>query len=301
MGIVDFRVNPVPDYYYEERILPKIISAYPDCTLSELIDIWVSSFDIADHLKDGYKMYYQTQRTRGEAMTRMFLERAQETFSFRQYDSALDLGCGLGSSFLLLAEKFQHVVGVDISMVSLILAKKYIEEVGLEQKITLVCAQADHLPFRDRVFSFISAINVLEHVFVVDAVVSEVYRTLESAGIFTADSRNRFDLFFPEPHVKLMWVGFLPRGFAARYVKWRTGRDYHDTYLLSYWQIKHALHRLFQRSYQITFPKVSAYGYSSKVDSFLAFFEKIGFLRNLILYIFSSHLVIAQRSEPKTA
>jgi ubiquinone/menaquinone biosynthesis C-methylase UbiE len=155
---------------------------------------------------------------------------------------ACEIGCGRGDGLPALARDFDHVVGVDVNLPSLLGAAKLISERRLSN-VTLVQASAHELPFPDRAFNYIQAINVIEHVFRPQHFFAEIKRVLSPSGVFCGDSRNRFDLFFPEPHAKLMWVGFLPRQLMAPYVRMRAGRSYGGVNLLSYFELERALTR----------------------------------------------------------
>jgi SAM-dependent methyltransferase len=72
----------------------------------------------------------------------------------------LDLGCGSGLFFNHLTEKAEMVIGADISRQLLILAKDRNES---NENVFLVLADADHLPFRQKVFNFMFAFTVLQN------------------------------------------------------------------------------------------------------------------------------------------
>jgi SAM-dependent methyltransferase len=139
--------------------------------------------------------------------------------------------------------------------------------------------------------------NALEHILEPDVVVQEIERVLAPGGVFVADSRNRFDLFFPEPHTGLRWVGWLPRGWAKRYVLWRTGIPYDHTWLLSY----HDLSRSFRRhfggdNYSIDYPDIAAYGYSARAGQVLRIVERLPVLGRLLLAVFPTYIVVARKT-----
>ncbi|MEM7535227.1 MAG: class I SAM-dependent methyltransferase [Chloroflexota bacterium] len=213
---------------------------------------------------------------------------------------ALDLGCGTGTGLQVLAKDFEHVVGVDIKMSSLLIAKKFLEESNI-QNVTLIHASAHKLPFDKEQFDFAMSINVLEHVFTPDTMLREMAAVLKSGGVFCGDSRNRYDLFFPEPHVKLRWVGFLPRQWMEPYVRWRLGVGYDHTYLLSYHDLKSALREAFDTStivdnqWAIAFPNVTAYGVSPTIQQQLSPILKLSLIQPFLLHIFPSHIALARK------
>jgi ubiquinone/menaquinone biosynthesis C-methylase UbiE len=69
------------------------------------------------------------------------------------------------------------------------------------QNVTLVHVSARRLPFIAGAFDYAMSINVLEHIFTPETILAEVQRVLWANSVSAGDSRNRFALFFKEPHV----------------------------------------------------------------------------------------------------
>jgi ubiquinone/menaquinone biosynthesis C-methylase UbiE len=223
----------------------------------------------------------------------MFQKRVLERFTILGTRVALDIGCGVGGSSQILSNQFEWVIGVDIDLISLILAQKYIEEQGTTN-VLLVCAYAQKLPVPDRIVDYAIAQNVLEHLFDVETALGEVNRILRVGGCFCGDSRNRYDLFFLEPHVKLRWVGFWPRKWQAWYVWQFRQTTYEHTQLLSLLELKRCTRAIFGKSAVVTFPYSAAYNRPAKWDRIIMTIEKIPLFKWLALLIFPSHLLIAQ-------
>ncbi len=226
----------------------------------------------------------------------MFLARLQAWTPLAGNTRALDLGCGDGVGLLPLARRFHHVVGLEPDLSQLILARKLCEEHAISN-VQLVQGYGQQLPFPDEHFNYVTAQNVLEHVFEADQVVAEVARVLEGGGGFAADSRNRYDLFFPEPHVQLHGVGLLPRRLTNAYVRWRIGTSYDlfHTRLLSYGDVRRALWRSFGPHFRIVLPRVVAYGISERWDRRLAAIERIPLLSGPLIVFFPTHLALARK------
>ncbi len=146
----------------------------------------------------------------------------------------LDVGTRTGGLLLAAAERCERVVGIDIAFRWLIIARKRLEEA--ERSAQLVCCCAEFLPFRESPFDLVLAENVLEHTTQPQQLIEEAHRVLKPAGIFFATTWNRLAAA-PEPHVRLWGVGWLPRGFAKRYVQLRKGVDYEHVRLLSVLQL----------------------------------------------------------------
>jgi SAM-dependent methyltransferase len=143
----------------------------------------------------------------------------------------LDLGCGSGSFLASVGGSGRPLVGVDIAMRWLIVARKRLDEEGLAH-VPLVCGCSERLPFDDGTFGSIVAGDVIEHVADQPATLAEAYRVLQPGGRLFLASPNRFSLA-PEPHVQVWGVGFLPRRWMVDYVRWTSGRDFRAIHTLS--------------------------------------------------------------------
>jgi SAM-dependent methyltransferase len=132
----------------------------------------------------------------------------------------LDLGCGSGSFLAAVgraAGAERRLLGVDIAMRWLLVARKRLEEEGLAH-VPLVCACAERLPLADDCAGGIVAGDVIEHVADQTATLAEAHRVLAPGGRLVMATPNRFSLA-PEPHVGVWGVGFLPRKFMRGYVR----------------------------------------------------------------------------------
>ncbi|MGE3610323.1 MAG: bifunctional 2-polyprenyl-6-hydroxyphenol methylase/3-demethylubiquinol 3-O-methyltransferase UbiG [Bacteriovoracaceae bacterium] len=99
----------------------------------------------------------------------------------------LDIGCGAG---FLTNEVVQHnidVTGVDIAEDGLGIARKY-DSTG---KVKYVKADAYQLPFEDRSFNVVCAMDFLEHVHEPSRVILEASRVLKDDGLFFFHTFNR--------------------------------------------------------------------------------------------------------------
>lgn len=169
------------------------------------------------------------------------------------FGSLLELGCGTGSFLLAAKKNIERVVGVDMAMRWLILAKKRLAEQGLEAP--LVCCYAEHLPFEEDSFDLIVAEDVIEHVQSQEHMLRESYRVIKHGGVFYLKFPNRLSLA-PEPHVRVWGVGFLPRRWMNAYVHWRAAVPYENTRLLSFFETRRLLrHNSFGR-FQIMIPPI---------------------------------------------
>jgi ubiquinone/menaquinone biosynthesis C-methylase UbiE len=86
---------------------------------------------------------------------------ALDGMSFDASDVVLDVGCGSGMFFSRIANKVDMLVGADVSRDLLPLAKLRSKS---ERGVCLVLADADYLPFREKVFSHVFAFTLLQNV-----------------------------------------------------------------------------------------------------------------------------------------
>jgi ubiquinone/menaquinone biosynthesis C-methylase UbiE len=85
---------------------------------------------------------------------------AIENLTLSMDSVVLDAGCGSGLLFEHLANKVATVVGIDISRQLLQIAKPRSKQ---NASISLVQADADHLPFREETFNILFAFTILQN------------------------------------------------------------------------------------------------------------------------------------------
>lgn len=134
----------------------------------------------------------------------------------------LDLGCGSGD-LLVAAGGGPGAVGVDLALRWLVVARRRLEEAGVTA--TLVCANAEHLPFAQGSFSSVQALGLVEHCRDKAVLFGEIRRALRAGGRLRLRTVNRFSIL-REPHVGVWGVGYLPHAWADRYVRWWGGQGY---------------------------------------------------------------------------
>ena len=282
----------------EHTLIDQLVAAYPTATVAEMSQARLATGATSEERRQFYASYHRTLGERGPAFHRMFQQRLQQRgWTNYGHKAALDIGCGIGGGLLALAHEFDHVVGLDISLSSLIIARKVLAEAGLTN-VTLVHASAHQLPFLPGTFDYAMAINVLEHIFTPVTMLAEISRVLSPRGVFGGDSRNRFDPFFKEPHVGVRWVGFIPRSRMTRYVRWRTGLDYKatHTYLLSYCDLAQALRATFGTNWQIAIPDAVAYNAPRRARDLVELLNRFGVLRPVLIRLAPSHIALARRA-----
>jgi SAM-dependent methyltransferase len=164
----------------------------------------------------------------------------------------LDLGCGTGSFLAAVGPELAAACGVDIAMRWLLVARKRLDECGLEQ-VPLACACAEDLPLAPACVTAIVAGDVIEHVADQAKTLAEAHRVLQSCGRIFLASPNRYSLA-PEPHVQVWGVGYLPRRWMGRYVRLRRGIDFRAVRTLGSGEWRRLLDSSPFRGGQITVP-----------------------------------------------
>jgi SAM-dependent methyltransferase len=159
---------------------------------------------------------------------------ALATLSSVQGHRLLDFGCGPGSYTTRLAAGFDQVDAVDIEPERLSDFRTSLEGTPLEQKIRVALTEPSRLDFDDATFDVVTAIEVLEHVVELDAVLDEIHRVLRPGGRFLITSPNRwfpfeqhgfhlFGRYHPPAHLPfLTWVPPLHERLAEPRVFTRT-------------------------------------------------------------------------------
>ncbi|HUR34372.1 MAG TPA: methyltransferase domain-containing protein, partial [Vicinamibacterales bacterium] len=130
----------------------------------------------------------------------------------------LDLGCSTGGLVIAAAQANWQAVGIDVALRWLVIGAKRLDEAGLP--ITLVCANAEHLPFPDRSVDAVTGNDLLEHTSHPAAVLQEASRVAREQGAAVFTANNRFAPL-PEPQLRLWGVAQMPRRWQAAYVAWR--------------------------------------------------------------------------------
>ena len=140
----------------------------------------------------------------------------------------LDLGCSTGGLVIAATRGGWQAVGVDLALRWLIVGAHRMREAGLTP--TLVCANAEHLPFEDGAFDAVTGNDLLEHTAGMAPVLREARRVTSTSAVCVFTANNRFAPL-PEPQVRLWGVTQMPRRFQGAYVRWRRG-DLHPYRLL---------------------------------------------------------------------
>jgi ubiquinone/menaquinone biosynthesis C-methylase UbiE/uncharacterized protein YbaR (Trm112 family) len=127
----------------------------------------------------------------------------------------LDLGCSTGGLLIAARDRAGALVGVDVAFRWLAIGRIRLREAGVEA--TLVCANAEALPFRSATFAAVTATDLIEHLQDAPQAVAESFRVVIPGAKSLWTTNNRYAPL-PDPHVRLWGIGYLPRRWQAAYV-----------------------------------------------------------------------------------
>ena len=144
----------------------------------------------------------------------------------------LNVGGSAGAIDNLLADRFSHVVGVDIDDHAIAHAKQSFSKPNLE----FLVADALRLPFGDDSFDVVVCSHVYEHVPDPEIMFQEIHRVLRPGGVCYFSAGNR--LMWNEPHYNLPLLSVLPRPLAHLYIRLSGKADFYHEKHLSYWGLK---------------------------------------------------------------
>ena len=100
--------------------------------------------------------------------------------SLNERSFILDVGCGTGILFPIIAYKVQSIIGIDTSKKLLQRAKQYTKEF---LNVHIIWADSDYLPFQNNVFNLIFAITLLQNTPKPLVTLEEIKRTSKSQAI----------------------------------------------------------------------------------------------------------------------
>lgn len=257
LGIPDFRVFPDPyidyaDDHQKARVLLKIAEK-ENCRFEELVRLyWKITPHVPADLTERYIRGALAAAARGEAALEKI---AASTGGGLETMDLIELGCGTGGFLTAAARRAKSVVGVDIAFRWLVIARKRLEENGLD--VPLVCACAEHLPFKPGAFDLAMAESLIDHVKDQPAVFSEIRRILKPGGSVHLTTTNRFSIAL-EPHVGVWGVGFLPRCWMNAYVQWAKGIPYKGIKQLSRFELARLLSEVGLAEVRFDLPAIPA-------------------------------------------
>jgi SAM-dependent methyltransferase len=204
-GIPDFRIRS--DRYLsleEERDKARRLFEFGEhAPFNELVRYYYSiTFDLPDNMARRYQASILAGTERAKSILQELTPRGDS-------DLMVDIGCGTGGLLLAAQGRFSGIYGVDIALRWLVIAQKRLRENNATA--TLVCADAEAMPFPRQSFVKAIAVDLLEHVYDVDNTIREIAEILKPNGVLWLSAVNRYCVG-PHPLTGVWAVGYLPAG-----------------------------------------------------------------------------------------
>jgi len=130
----------------------------------------------------------------------------------------LELGCGTAPLLVGAAPRYAAAAGIDVAFRWLVIARKRLEEAGVD--VPLLCACAEALPFPAASFDRVVADSAIETFRDQHLAAAEASRVAAPGACFFMATPNRFSLG-PDPHIGVPAGGWIPKPLLDRYVRSR--------------------------------------------------------------------------------
>lgn len=255
-GIPDFRVFPDPYLSFQEdhERTEIVISALESHDLESLLEYYWSFSDVTP---EALRPKFIRSAMLGEQKARRLLQTLEDG-TFRRPVAprkVLEIGSGTGSFLALATQRYEQVIGIDIAMRWLHVSRRRFMDNGLPIP-PLVCCCAEYLPFPDNSFDLAVMSATLEFVRDQERVFSECARMLKPNGALYINTVNRYAAA-KDPYAYLWGVGFLPRAWQFKYVRWRRGALYQNIRTLSLRELNRMAKRYFATT-EFALPDISS-------------------------------------------
>ena len=215
-GIPDFRLRS--DRYLsldEERAKAERIEQLAAAGFAaQLNGYYEITADVPPELARRYKAYHHN----GPASAAHAIAQLQ----LNQEQVFLDVGCGSGGALLAAAACSRKLVGVDIALRWLVICKQRLREAGVQA--SLICADAEALPFPDQCFDQVLASDLLENTYDVNKTLASLERVMTPDAHMWVSGSNKYCLG-PHPSTRMWAIGFLPRALRSSLLRRVRGVD----------------------------------------------------------------------------
>ena len=100
---------------------------------------------------------------------------------YKHKNTVLDIGCGWGSSTVILSKLFKKVYSIDISKKSILATKKNVSLNGFQKRVNLKKFDAEMLNFTDY-FNLVYSWGVIHHSYNTNKILENIYKGLKKNG-----------------------------------------------------------------------------------------------------------------------
>ena len=158
--------------------MSKIITPYKSSTLSKKEQI-AQMFDSISGNYDGLN------RVISFGIDVKWRNKVLQLVSEKEPKTVLDIATGTGDLALLMTKTTaEKIIGLDISAGMLEVGKKKIAEAKLSDKIEMILADSEAMPFEDNSFDAITVAFGVRNFENLDKGLTEIYRVLKPGGVF---------------------------------------------------------------------------------------------------------------------
>ena len=144
----------------------------------------------------------------------------------------LEIGCGTGSSTVVLAEQGAKVVGIDLDQDALVVARDRCRVYGVEAEFHAMNATKMREAFSGHTFDFIIFFATLEHMTIAErlAALGDAWEMLPIGGLLViVETPNR--LWYYDGHTSMLpFFHWLPNELAFRYSAFSTRENFRELY-----------------------------------------------------------------------
>ncbi len=211
-GIPDFRVAPDP-YIGIEEDRDKAERLAEEAKRTDFAGLVRFYFritpEVPDELAERYSNWVVNLAPgRNRAIVEAF---GREVDGRSPRGRTLEVGCGSGPALGALSGEDQ-VVGIDVALRWLVIARKRLEEVGASATLVSACAEA--LPFGANSFDRVVSLATLEHVREPERALVESRRVLDRDGVLFVTTPNPWRIG-PDPYFGVWGLSAMPQRFQA--------------------------------------------------------------------------------------
>lgn len=223
----------------ENLSFPEVVTKYiHDCTDNSLEIKNLAINNRQESVKRGARMLWELE----EMSDRMGFE--ADGTKENDLGVLLDFGCGVGGQLVASAARSSYLIGIDAALTELALARRNLLDHERDQNVRLIACYAEKLPLPRCSVDTIIMRDTIEHFKDQQKALREAWRVLKPGGRLLLNSPNRYMMWYPEPHVQLYMMGFMPRKMMPWYVAKRLKTSYTGCRLLGLGELMKFVKRL---------------------------------------------------------
>lgn len=163
---------------YDKKTMSKNITPYKDSGLGKKKQVE----QMFDTISDGYD---NLNRVISLGSDMKWKKKIVSFIKKKKPSNILDVATGTGDLAIMLSEiKTTQIIGVDISEGMLKVGRKKVESKNLSDRITLIQADSENLPFEDNHFDVITVAYGIRNFENLEKGLSEMFRVLKPGGTF---------------------------------------------------------------------------------------------------------------------